>query len=128
MLPILLNHPSDPSNSETSERLLHVLAASPIATSILEDALNNDSMSDGNSWSIRIPYEGLRSEFRLSDLVCYSVVYTVCLIIDSREWQGCYVAPRGSQHHRSCLWNLSPSVQTLELSIFLGKELSLSIL
>ncbi|RUS12474.1 hypothetical protein BC937DRAFT_87786, partial [Endogone sp. FLAS-F59071] len=66
MLPILLNHPSDPSNSETSERLLQVLAASPIATSILEDALNNDSMSDG--WSIRIPYEGLRSEFRLSDL------------------------------------------------------------
>ncbi|RUS13043.1 LOW QUALITY PROTEIN: hypothetical protein BC937DRAFT_86442, partial [Endogone sp. FLAS-F59071] len=61
-------HPSNPSNSETSERLLQVLAASPIATGILEDALNNNSMSDDNSWSILIPYEGLRSEFRLSDL------------------------------------------------------------
>ena len=71
------SQPSDPSNSEASERLLQVLAASPIATGILGDALKNDSMSDGNSWCARIPYEGLRSEFRLSDLVRYPVVYIV---------------------------------------------------
>ena len=71
------SQPSDPSNSETSERLLQVLVASPVATSIIGDAVNNDSTSDGNSWRVRIPYEGLRSEFRLSDLVCYPVVYIV---------------------------------------------------
>src|SRR5437764_1064627 len=74
------SQPSDPSNSETSERLLQVLAASPVATGILGDALNDDSTLDGNSWRVQIPYEGLRSEFRLSDLVHYLVVYIVCII------------------------------------------------
>jgi hypothetical protein len=74
------SQPSNPSNSETSERLLQVLAASPVATGILGDALNDDSTLDGNSWHVRIPYEGLRSEFCLSDLVHYPVVYIVCII------------------------------------------------
>jgi len=72
--------PSDPSNSEISERLLQVLAASPVATGILGDAFNDDATSDGNSWRVRIPYEGLRSEFCLSDLVRYPVVYIVHII------------------------------------------------
>ncbi|CAG8566696.1 8268_t:CDS:2 [Ambispora leptoticha] len=64
-------NPSNPSNWETSETLLQILAKSPIATSILEKASSRDSALDFDVWREPIPHGMLPSEFRFSDLNFY---------------------------------------------------------
>ncbi|CAG8557095.1 3390_t:CDS:2 [Ambispora gerdemannii] len=53
-----------PSNSEASERVLQVLAASPITISI-PTIIQHQML---NAWRVPIPCETLQNEFRLSDL------------------------------------------------------------
>ncbi|KAG0354437.1 hypothetical protein BG005_006476, partial [Podila minutissima] len=57
--------PSAVSNSEVSEPALQILAASPVATSIISDSLKNQVSSSGNH---PITYERLRESFPLADL------------------------------------------------------------
>ncbi|KAL1919970.1 uncharacterized protein VTP21DRAFT_1116 [Calcarisporiella thermophila] len=60
----------DPSNSETSERLLQILASSPNSITILENITSQiDATSDNTTWDAKIPYESLKSEFSFSHLM-----------------------------------------------------------
>jgi hypothetical protein len=60
--------PTNPSNSEVSERTLQVLAASPVAIGIIEEASKLLSSFESKNQPVRIRYEELRSEFRMVDL------------------------------------------------------------
>ncbi|RUP48769.1 hypothetical protein BC936DRAFT_144021 [Jimgerdemannia flammicorona] len=62
-----LTEPLCPSNSEPSERLLQVLAASPIAISTFESYCNNSPL-DVDSWRTPIPYETLQPTFGIFQL------------------------------------------------------------
>ncbi|CAG8621832.1 11156_t:CDS:2, partial [Paraglomus occultum] len=61
-------NPSNPSNWETSETLLQMLACSPIATDILEKVGGRNSAFDSDLWHNPIKYDTLPLQFRFSDL------------------------------------------------------------
>ncbi|KAG0305521.1 hypothetical protein BGZ98_004001 [Dissophora globulifera] len=61
-------NPSAVSNSEVSEPALQILAASPIASSIVSDSLESQGSPSEVSQNCLIPYEGLSQSFRLASL------------------------------------------------------------
>ncbi|KAF9368743.1 hypothetical protein CPB97_004296 [Podila verticillata] len=66
---LIRGKPIDPmavKNSEVSEPALQILAASPVATSIISDSLRNPILPSGN---YPITYERLEESFRLTHLV-----------------------------------------------------------
>ncbi|GJJ77508.1 hypothetical protein EMPS_09867 [Entomortierella parvispora] len=60
--------PTAVSNSEVSERALQILAASPIASKVIEESLAHQTTSSDNVKDPAIPYEVLVRSFRLADL------------------------------------------------------------
>ncbi|OAQ23951.1 hypothetical protein K457DRAFT_903587 [Linnemannia elongata AG-77] len=61
-------NPSAVSNSEVSEPALQILAASPVASSIISESLESQIMPSNVAQSRAIPYQDLSQSFRLTGL------------------------------------------------------------
>jgi hypothetical protein len=76
-----MDNPFSVTNSEVSEASLRLLAASPVATRLLEDGLFSSSEQGKNMEDRTIPFRDIGQTFTLASLVMFKITHRLLLLL-----------------------------------------------
>ena len=75
-----MKYPLSVTNSEVSEASLRLLAASPVATQLLQDGLFSGSEQDKNVEERTIPFDKTEQTLTLASLVMWEITHKLLLL------------------------------------------------
>ncbi|KAF9176761.1 hypothetical protein BGZ50_009714 [Haplosporangium sp. Z 11] len=114
-------NPSAVSNSEVSESALQILAASPVASSIISDSLENQIGRSCDAQNYFIPYETLVQSFQLTSLALALYKRTMEIRdVGESDFKKTEESHRDSFHY-ALLGNTHPSLRKIGLETQITK-------